>query len=353
MGSTSSPLRASARTALITASVAAVSLAAATPAIAGGHDRGRFTVSGIVVGVHGGKVRVLAQSARLDRHSAANRVLTLHMHADTHRHGVRTLAAGDAVTASGEENGATLDVTTVTAAPRPARALIGSVAGVSGNLVTLTSRDQVGGDGTVHHVDFGDRPVVDVANATFSGVATSAAQLSAGQTIVVLGERSHHVMLAAKVYSFSAMPSLAVGDVTASDATAKTLSVDVGGNDGDRHGDGEDAQGDSPDASPTPQPSESPDASPTPQPSDSPDASASPSDAASSGQPAGTSVAVDASNADVVINGNDHQQSEAFPGVGDKVLVVGAPGASAGSITASLVFAFNGPDRGGVGHNDD
>ena len=50
---------------------------------------------------------------------------------------------------------------------------------------------------------------------------------------MVLGETDDHQMAAAKLYIFSTAPTLAAGQVTAADATAKTLMVDAQGSEHD------------------------------------------------------------------------------------------------------------------------
>ncbi len=298
------------------------------------HKPTSFKVTGLVTSVHGNKVTVLARTKQVNGKTVGhNTLVTLTLTRKTHKHvGKRThkqhraaaarsasyraasqaptpdaaLAPGSTIVATGVVQGGQLTTTDETSTVLPAEALIGTVQSVAGNLVTLSTRDQVDGE----HVacDGGAVTVADLTAATFSGPSGNAAAMHPGDTLVVLGESQDHVMLAAKVYSFAGHPSLVAGTVSASDATGKTLTVTP-----------DDGEGDN----------------------DSDPASVNP-------------VTVDASHADVVLNGNDKGTSGAvYPAVGDEVLAVGAPGTAANSITADLVFGFSQNDDGPVGHNED
>lgn len=352
MGTTSRRPAATVRTAAVAVTATAISLASATPALASPHASAKFKVSGIVTAVHGGQLTVLARTERVGRHVNRDRVVTVEVtrlaHGGSVPHTMPALRAGDAVNASGTETDGTLDATSVAAAPRPAEALIGVVDSVSGTLVTLTSRDRANGATTQHETDGHDRPLVDVAGALFSGAAASAADLAPGMTIVALGEEWHDTMAAARIYAFTTAPALAVGHVSAADPTAKSLTVDVSGDGGDQQGDNTDSQTSTSDQTTT---SGSSTSSTDPS---STDATAGSTTSGDSSQPAApTTVTVDASNADVIANGNDGQQAVTFPAPDDKVLVVGTAGTTADTISAALVFTFDGHDHGSVGHNDD
>ena len=352
MGTTSRRPAAAFRTAAVAVAATAISLGSASPALASAHASARFKVSGIVTAVHGSRLTVLARTERVGKHVARDRLVTVevtrHARNGSVPHAMPAVRAGDAVNASGTEADGTFDATSVAAAPRPAEALIGVVDSVSGTLVTLTSRDRANGATTQHESDGRDRPVVDVAGAVFSGAAASAADLASGMTIVALGEEWHDTMAAARIYAFSASPALAVGRVSASDPTAKSLTVNVSGDGGDQQGDNGDGQSSTSDQS-----SASGSSTSSTDPS-STDASSGSGTSGDSGQPSPpTTVTIDASNADIIANGNDGQQAMTFPAPDDKVLVVGTTGASANTITAALVFTFDGHDHGSVGHNDD
>jgi len=190
----------------------------------------------------------------------------------------------------------------------PAEALVGQVATVAadGLSFTVTTHDQVDGDHAEH--DNAEPVLVALGSAPVTGPA-----VTAGQYVVVLGEADHHDMLAAKVYTFSTAPALVAGEVTAADTTSKALTVTPVGHEQD----GQDDQGDNP--------------------------------ATATGV---TGVTVDASTADVIVNGAT-PATAAFPAVGDEVLSVGTAGVTPDSMTAALVFDFNPADDGSVQNNQD
>lgn len=281
-------------------------------------------VHGVVVRQAGNRLTVLAHDVTAGKRTSHNRVTTVVLAAPkaaAQHHAFGAAMAprpGDLITATGS----TTDGTTITSAsvqavsPLPARAVLGQVSAVSGTLVTLTPREEADGD---HEGQDGEHGlVVDTSAATFSGVASDASGVTPGEYLVVLGEEDQGTFAAAKVFSYASKPLVAGGDVSAADQSANSLTI--GGGDSD------------------------------------------------------TGIAVDTTNADVVVNGND-QQTASFPTVGDKVLVVGADGSAPAStpsgdedgenedqtstpatsqpIAATVVFAFNEGDHGPAGENDD
>ncbi|GAC1441879.1 MAG: hypothetical protein NVSMB55_10880 [Mycobacteriales bacterium] len=317
----------------VTAS-AAMLMASAAPALASPSHHAaavkRFQVHGIVLAVHGNKVKVLSSVAKVGSKTARNRVVTLTMTPGTHktakprvRHtgrraaALRTeVAAGPAVLAAGQDlvaagtlapNGA-LVASTETSTVLAAEALVGKVTSVSadGSTFTVASHDQVDGDHAAH--DNGEGTVVSAAGAKIIG-----SPVAAGQYVVVLGEADDSDMLAAAVYTFGAPPALAVGQVTASNSDSRTVTIDAQGSEHDGQEDGDNEDGSTP------------------------------------------SINVDASHADVVLNGvlpTPSTSAPAFPTVGDEVLAVGAAGSTPDALTATLVFVFNQADNGSVDDNE-
>ncbi len=315
----------------------ALLLASASPALAAApHHKppvkaaasARFTVHGIVLNVSGSKVKVLSSVAKIGKKAAHNQVVTLtltahtkrttkaHTHPNRHRPAemlagggpaaAPALQAGDDITAAGTvaSNG-TLLTAQETSTVLPAEALVGQIATVAadGLSFTVTTHDQVDGDHAKH--DNAEPVLVSTGAAPVTGPA-----LTAGQYVVVLGEAEDHDMLAAKVYTFTTAPALVAGEVTAADTTSKALTVTPEGHEQD----GQDDEGDNPATA--------------------------------------TGVTVDASTADVFVNGAT-PTTAAFPAVGDEVLSVGTAGVTPDSMTATLVFDFNPADDGSVQNNQD
>ena len=339
------------RCAIGAATSAAMVLASAAPALAATHHHSsaghkpaaavRFNVHGIVVAVHGNQVKVLSSVAKVGKHIARNKVVTLTLTPRTKRTArarirpgashaalmargstaaaptstAPMLAAGTDIVATGTVSGnGTLVTTSETSTVLPAEALVGMITSVNpdGSFVVAT-HDQVDGDHAEH--DNNDGVLVAALGAPVTGPA-----VAAGEYVVVLGEAEHHTMAAAKIYTFTTAPTLAAGQVTTADSTAKTLTVDAQGSEHDGQEEHDNEDGSNP------------------------------------------SIAVDASNADIVINGATPAVASpagtttppaAFPAVGDQVLTVGMPGATPDSITASLVFDFNQADNGSVQDNQD
>jgi len=220
-------------------------------------------VHGIVLNVSGSKVKVLSSVAKIGKKAAHNQVVTLTLTAHTkrttkaHTHPRRhrpaemlgassagvpaaapALQAGDDITAAGTvaSNG-TLLTAQETSTMLPAEALVGQVATVAadGLSFTVTTHDQVDGDHAEH--DNAEPVLVSTGAAPVTGPA-----VTAGQYVVVLGETDHHDMLAAKVYTFTTAPALVAGEVTAADTTSKALTVTPVGHEQD----GQDDEGDNP-----------------------------------------------------------------------------------------------------------
>ena len=319
------------------ATSAAVILASAAPALAGtGHHAPAkrkpaaarpFKVHGVVLAVHGSKVKVLTSIAKVGKTTTRNKVVTLTLTPKTHKIShARTrpasqhaslmaaemtapatpvLAVGDDITAVGTVTSTgTLVTTSETSTVLPAEAMVGPVTAVNpdGSFVIAT-HDQVDGD----HAEHDNNPGTLVAANAVTPVGPA---LVVGDYAVVLGEAEDHLMTAAKIYTFTAAPALAAGHVTAADATTKTLTVDAAGDEHDGQEQPDTADGSNP------------------------------------------SITVDASKAEIVVNGANPTQP-AFPAIGDEVLTVGTAGATPNTITADLIFDFNPADNGPVEDNQD
>ena len=322
------------RCAIGVATSAAMILASAAPALAAtGHHAPAtrkpaatrpFKVHGVVLAVHGNKVKVLSSVAKVGKTTARNKVVTLTLTPKTHKTAkARTrsasqhaslmaaamtataapvLAVGDDINAVGTVTPTgTLVTTSETSTVLPAEALVGQVTAVNpdGSFVIAT-HDQVDGD----HAEHDNNPGTLVAA---NGV-TPVGPLAVGEYAVVLGEAEDHIMTAAKIYTFTSAPALAAGHVTAADVTAKTLTVDAQGDEQDGQEQPDNADGSSP------------------------------------------SIMVDASKAEIVVNGATPTQP-VFPAIGDEVLTVGTAGATPDTITADLVFDFNPADNASVEDN--
>ena len=325
------------RCAIGVATSAAMILASAAPALASARHHApakrkpaaaqSFKVHGVVLAVSGTKVKVLTSVAKVGKTTARHKVVILTLTPKTHKTAkARThpasqqarlmaadmtapaapvLAVGDDITAVGTVTPTgTLITTSETSTVLPAEALVGPVTAINpdGSFVVAT-HDQVDGD----HAEHDNSPGTLVAA---NGVTPVGPALAVGEYAVVLGEAEAHIMTAAKIYTFTSAPALAAGHVTAADPTANTLTVDASGDERDGQEEADNADGSNP------------------------------------------SVTVDASKAEIVVNGAGPTQP-VFPAVGDEVLTVGAAGATPNTITADLVFDFNPADNGSVEDNQD
>jgi hypothetical protein len=327
----------------------AMMLASPSPALAATHHPAKakpvhFNVHGVVVGVHGNSVKVLTSTAKVGNKTVHNKVVTVtltkktkktrHATATQHAHSLAAATTdpaapvvGTDIAAVGTVIGSTLVATNETTTVLPAEALVGQITAVSpdGSQFTVATHDQVDGD----HAEHDDNPGTTVTTA---GAAVTGPAVAAGEYVVVLGESAEHEMLAAKIYTFTTAPTLAVGAVTAADPAAKTLTVDAQGSEHDGQDEGDQADGSNP------------------------------------------QVSVDASNAEILINGatpappapaasaasstsgtipSSTPAPAAFPAVGDEVLTVGTAGSSPDTLVASLVFDFNQADNGTVQDNQE
>lgn len=207
------------RTVIVAASVAA-SLAVGAPAIAAPRPKPqRFTAQGLVVASTPTTLRVITRTFKVGKSSMpANTVVTVRRPAS----GSRSMV-GYAVTLSGNatRSGRTLKLaaSSVQAAPRPAEVFLGEVAAVNGTLLRVAASSAAGGD------DFGDENnllAVDTSAATGT-VDGAAGTPSAGDFVIVLGERSGNTVVAATVDAYTTAPDAEAGEITAISGTTVTL----------------------------------------------------------------------------------------------------------------------------------
>jgi len=328
---------------------ALLAVAGATPALAATHpaqhSKRTVTITGVVTrskaAGNNTQVKVLANTATVKgKVVAKTRTYTLVLHKHSRvaaRAAAASLPPGTAITATVSDDGTTLtpaDAGAITTKASPAEVRIGTVASVSGSLVTLATRDHV--DGHECGQDDGRATVVDTSQATFHGPVSTAAALETGASVVILGEGEDHVMLASDVFTFTGTPALTTGRVTAVTPGTGQLTVAVRGEGRDE---GDEDPGDQGGDHSGPMGSH-----------DQGPGETEPADDQPSTPP--VTVTVDASEADIIVNGTAQPGTGgAFPAVGDHVLAVGT--ASGTTLTASLVFDFNGHDKHRVGHNDD
>jgi hypothetical protein len=312
-------------------------------------SKARFHVQGVVLSVHGNKVKVLSSSTKIGKKSSSTpKVVTLTLSHKTRKHlraaphvaapaaGVSPaavaavagapLAPGQVLSATGTRHGGVFTVTGATAQVLPAQAMIGTVAavGADGTTITVARHDHLDGD-----QDFGDNGELVLVN--LKGAPVTGPAPAVGQYVVTLGESDDHVMLAAAVFTFADAPGLVAGRVLAADPTANSLMVAARGHEDDGDGQGGDGQGGDGNGG----------------------SSGSDIRAFDDGGDAPLpSVTVDTTAATVVVNGvTNVPGTPTYPVAGDRVLAVGATGATPDSLTATLVFAFNGGDDGSVQDN--
>lgn len=297
----------------------------------------KAVVHGLVVSRSGNDVVVLAHTAKIGKRAVHNQVEHLTLAASGHK--FRTVQPGYELTARGQEdNGSIVNATVQSSTPQPAGVVVGTVDSVDGNLVSICALGAAGGshdgsdgsDGSDGNGDSqggdgqggdgqgggdavapqartadngegdsgcsggdgqGDALVTDTSAAGFAGAVSSAADLASGQFVAALGEQSHGVFVATEVFAYANQPTVVIGQVTAADLTASSITV-------------------------------------APATDDSSD------DSVSAGTPVDTSEAV------VMING---VADGGYPAVGDEALVLGPDAAnqSGSPVLASLVFDFN------------
>ncbi|HVU72272.1 MAG TPA: hypothetical protein VHE83_04880 [Mycobacteriales bacterium] len=326
--------------------VAAAVLGTSAPAIAApaaAHKARPFHVQGIVVSRHGSTVRVLARTATVAGAVKHNKVVTLKLAKSStlkqsgHRVSAATVTQGAAIDAFGVPAGTTLVVGTANVAPQPTEAVLGIVQALNGSIaqISVTHDKGRGDDELAHHL-----VTVDLSNATVNGDP-----VQTGEAVVVLGEdEGNRVFAAAQVFTFTVVPTVVPGKVTAVDDTARTLTLSTrehsepGDDTGDDSSTRQTAHHDGPGG-------------------DDSGSGNSGSGGGGSDDPAGddhsappatgqddtvVTTTVDTSNAELLLNG---KAVDTVPS-GTRVLAVGATDSSTGVLHAVLVFAFNGDDHG-------
>ncbi len=264
----------------------------------------RFTAEGLVVSSTGSSVVVLARDVSSRGRVDHNKLITVavaprhqrHPHvrgASTAGPSAGTLIVGNLVDLSGTATSsgttATFTATQVVQHTEPAHVFLGTVTAVNANLVTVT-KAATASDDQGENSDGSNQFTVDVTNAAVT-VDGAAGSLTVGQSVAVLGEGVHDLVLAAAVYAFTAVPTVLAGDVSAVNGTLVTI-------------------GDS-----------------------------------------GDGATVDLAGVPLSVNGNPDSTTAALDA--DTNIVVLGSTDTAGTLTPTLAFAFNSADRNPAGANPD
>jgi len=263
-----------------------------------------FTAEGLVVSSTGSSIVVLARDVSSRGRVDHNKLITVavaprhqrHPHvrgASTAGPSAGTLIVGNLVDLSGTATGsgttATFTATQVVQHAEPAHVFLGTVTAVNANLVTVT-KAATASDDQGENSDGSNQFTVDVTNAAVT-VDGAAGSLTVGQSVAVLGEGVHDLVLAAAVYAFTAVPTVLAGHVAAVNGTLVTI-------------------GDS-----------------------------------------GDGATVDLAGVPLSVNGNPDSTTAAL-GPDTNIVVLGSTD-TAGTLTPTLAFAFNSVDRNPAGANPD
>jgi len=263
-----------------------------------------FTAEGLVVSSTGSSIVVLARDVSSRGRVDHNKLITVavaprhqrHPHvrgASTAGPSAGTLIVGNLVDLSGTATSsgttATFTATQVVQHTEPAHVFLGTVTAVNANLVTVT-KAATASDDQGENSDGSNQFTVDVTNAAVT-VDGAAGSLTVGQSVAVLGEGVHDLVLAAAVYAFTAVPTVLAGDVSAVNGTLVTI-------------------GDS-----------------------------------------GDGATVDLAGVPLSVNGNPDSTTAALDA--DTNIVVLGSTDTAGTLTPTLAFAFNSADRNPAGANPD
>lgn len=262
----------------------------------------RFTAEGLVVSSTGSSVVVLARDVSSRGRVDHNKLITVAVAPRHQRHlrgastagpSAGTLIVGNLVDLSGTATSsgttATFTATQVVQHTEPAHVFLGTVTAVNANLVTVT-KAATASDDQGENSDGSNQFTVDVTNAAVT-VDGAAGSLTVGQSVAVLGEGVHDLVLAAAVYAFTAVPTVLAGDVSAVNGTLVTI-------------------GDS-----------------------------------------GDGATVDLAGVPLSVNGNPDSTTAALDA--DTNIVVLGSTDTAGTLTPTLAFAFNSADRNPAGANPD
>jgi len=281
--------------------------------------RVHFAADGLVTGHTPAGTQVYVRDLHLGAKQLHNQVVTLKPHSARH---LRMMAAdtalppvGDEVQATGDSNGSLTDLETVTetVTPAPAELFLGTISSVNGTTLTVAvQRAMDSSDVAESH-----QLTVDAAQAA-STVDGAAGTLTAGQYVVILGERDHNTVLAASVVAFSTAPDSQAGTIASITGNTVTLAAD------DAQESTDNSTGD------TPGETSGDDQAPSPP----------------AAQPAG----IDLTGVPLTLNGSPGANATGLA-VGDKLLVLGTT--SNGVFTPSAAYAFNGQDNAPAGDNKD
>lgn len=262
----------------------------------------RFTAEGLVVSSTGSSIVVLARNVSNRGRVDHNKLITVavapkrqrHPHsASTAKPNAGTLIVGNLVNLSGTATGsgaaATYTATQLVQHAQPAHVFLGTVTAVNADLVTV-AKAATASDDQAENSDGSGEFTVDVSNAAVT-VDGAAGSLTVGQSVAVLGEGVHDLVLAAAVYAFSTTPTVLAGDVTAVNGTQVTIGDSDNG------------------------------------------------------------ATVDLAGVPLSVNGNPDSATAAL-GTDTNIVVLGTTD-TAGTLTPTLAFAFTSADRNPAGHNPD
>jgi hypothetical protein len=197
----------------------------------------RFHVTGIVSAVKADSVNLFVESGTVAGRSASHEQVTVHF-GRAHireltarnghlRHRERTFVVGEvarfsgSVLTEGSSNGLWAQSGTVT--PTPVIALVGTVYETGGSLVIVDR--SIFGRGDQMNA-FVQPVVVDDSDATVTldGNSADTSQITAGQTVIVLGTNEDETILAASIYAFSTPPTIATGILQTVSGTTLAIS---------------------------------------------------------------------------------------------------------------------------------
>ncbi len=282
--------------------------------------RVHFAADGLVTGHTPAGTQVYVRDLHLGAKQLHNQVVTLKPHTARHPRMMAVDTAlppvGDQVQATGDSNGSLTDLETITetVTPAPAELFLGTISSVNGTTLTVADqRSMDNADAAESH-----QLTVDASQAA-STVDGAAGTLTAGQYVVILGERDHDSVLAASVAAFSTAPDTRAGTIASITGSTVTLAADDAQESTDNNTGGD-----------TPGETSGDDQVPSP----------------AAAQPAG----IDLTGVPLTLNGSPGASATGLA-VGDKLLVLGTT--SNGVFTPSAAYAFNGQDNAPAGDNKD
>src|SRR5579859_5508368 len=200
-----------------------------------GHGHGRrFNLTGLVTAANGTDLQVLVGRGQLGGKRLAQQSVPIVLSA--HRNRPASAAVGDTIHAQGTADSQTgqLDASEFKVQPSGTSATAGVIDAINGTTISVNVSAEAGSDAQGDQgerysgdgQDGGDDVVVDVTQASVSldGQPASLAQLTTGQTVVILGETDDESALAAQVLAYSTAPGIVEGTLTQVNGNLLTLS---------------------------------------------------------------------------------------------------------------------------------